>query len=107
MTLSFPPSTRLNKIMLPDIFRCCSGYRQRTEFVRTDSESLFPDSSGHIFNFCLALSWAEKTCLENGGFFLWKFCTLSVARTATENLRVLNFLENDEIVFHLAVMTQS
>jgi hypothetical protein len=31
---------------------------------------------------------------------------LSVARTATENVRVLNFLENDEIVFHLAAMSQ-
>ncbi len=25
---------------------------------------------------------------------------------ATENVRVLNFLENDEIEFHLAVMSQ-
>jgi hypothetical protein len=33
-------------------------------------------------------------------------CMLSVARTATENVRVLNFLENNEIVFHLAAMTQ-
>jgi hypothetical protein len=31
---------------------------------------------------------------------------LSVARTAMENVRVLNFLENDEIVFHLAAMSQ-
>jgi hypothetical protein len=37
---------------------------------------------------------------------LKKFCTLSVARMATENIRVLNFLENDEIAFHLAAMTQ-
>ncbi len=66
MTLSFPPSARLNKIMLPDVFRCRSGYKQRTEFLKTDSESLFPDDSGHIFNFCIALSWAEKTRLENG-----------------------------------------
>jgi hypothetical protein len=64
MTLSFPPSARLNKIMLPDVFLCRSDYRQRTEFLKTDSESLFPDGSGHIFNFCLALSWAEKTRLE-------------------------------------------
>jgi hypothetical protein len=42
--------------MLPDVFRCRSGYRQRTEFLKTDSESLFPDGSGHIFNFCLAPS---------------------------------------------------
>ncbi len=31
---------------------------------------------------------------------------LSVAQTAMENIRVLNFWENDEIVFHLAAMTQ-
>jgi hypothetical protein len=37
------------------------GLRQRT-----DSESLFPGSSGHIFNFCLAPPWAEKTQLESG-----------------------------------------
>ncbi len=66
MTLSFPPSARLNKIMLPDVFRCRSGYRQRKEFLKTDSENFFPDGSGRIFNFCLALSWAEKTSLENG-----------------------------------------
>ncbi len=53
--------------MLPDVFRCRSGYKQRTEFLKTDPESLFPDGSGHIFNFCLAPSWAEKTRLENGG----------------------------------------
>jgi hypothetical protein len=56
MTLSFPPSARLNKIMLPDVFRCRSGYRQRKEFLKTDSENFFPDGSGRIFNFCLALS---------------------------------------------------
>ncbi len=33
-------------------------------------------------------------------------CTLSVARTATENVQVLNFFENNEIVFYLAAMTQ-
>jgi hypothetical protein len=68
MTLSFSPSTRLKKkIMLPDVFRCLSGYRQRTEFLKTDLESLFPDGSGQIFNFFLALSRAEKIRLENGG----------------------------------------
>jgi hypothetical protein len=35
--------------MLPDVFCCRSGYRQSTEFLTTDSESLFPDGSGHIF----------------------------------------------------------
>ncbi len=70
-TESSPPSDFnfiiLQKIMLSDVFRCRSGYRQRKEFLKTDSESLFPDDSGHIFNFCLASSWAEKTRLENGG----------------------------------------
>ncbi len=31
---------------------------------------------------------------------------MSVARSATENVLVLYFLENDEIVFHLMAMTQ-
>jgi hypothetical protein len=52
---------------LPDDFHCRTGYRQRTEFLMTDSESLFPDDSEHIFNFCLAPSWAKKTHLENDG----------------------------------------
>ncbi len=40
---------------------------KRTEFLKTDSESSFPDGSGRIFNFYLAFSWAEKTRLENSG----------------------------------------
>ena len=71
LTLSHPRQVEDNfiipqKIEYSDVFRCRSGYRQRTEFLKTDSESLFPDGSGHIFNFCLALSWAEKTRLESG-----------------------------------------
>jgi hypothetical protein len=70
-TESSPPSDFnfiiLQKIEYSDIFRFRSGYRQRTEFLKTDSESLFPDGYGHIFNFCLAPSWGEKTRLENGG----------------------------------------
>jgi hypothetical protein len=38
------------KIEYSDVFHYRSGYRQRTEFLKTDSESLFPDGSGHIFN---------------------------------------------------------
>ncbi len=51
----------LQKIEYSDVFCCHSGYRQCTEFLKT--ESLFPDGSGHIFNFCLAPSWGEKTIL--------------------------------------------
>ncbi len=32
----------------------------------TGLESLIPNDSQYIFNFCLAPSWAEKTHLENG-----------------------------------------
>ncbi len=32
---------------------------------------------------------------------------LSVAQTATKNIRVLNFLENDKIIFHLAAMSHT
>ncbi len=56
----------LQKIEYSDISSCRSDYRQRTEFLKTDSESLFTDDSGHIFDFCLAPSWAEKTRLESG-----------------------------------------
>jgi hypothetical protein len=56
----------LQKIEYSDVFLCRSGYRQCTEFLKTDSESLFPDGSGHIFNFYLAPFLAEKTCLESG-----------------------------------------
>jgi hypothetical protein len=35
----------LQKIEFLDVFHCRSGYRQRTEFFKTDSESLFPDGS--------------------------------------------------------------
>ncbi len=34
-------------------------------FLKTYSESLFQGGSGHIFNFFLRPSWAEKTCLES------------------------------------------
>jgi hypothetical protein len=33
----------LQKIEYSDVLRCRSGYCQRTEFLKTDSESLFPD----------------------------------------------------------------
>jgi hypothetical protein len=36
------------------------GYRQRAEFLKTDSESLFPGGSKHFSNFYLAPFWAEK-----------------------------------------------
>ncbi len=74
MTLSFPPSPRLNKMMLPDIFCCRSGYRQHIELLKTDSESLFPDGSGHIFNFFLAPSWAEKNPSRNRRYRSERFC---------------------------------
>jgi hypothetical protein len=57
----------LQKIEYSNVFNCRSGYRQRTNFFKTDSESLFLDGSGRIFNFCLAPSRAEKIRLENGG----------------------------------------
>jgi hypothetical protein len=41
MTLSFPPSARLNKIMLPGVFFCRSGYRQRTEFLKQIKKAYF------------------------------------------------------------------
>ncbi len=44
------------KIEYLDVFYCRSGNRQHTKFLRTDSESLCPDGSGYIFNFCLAPS---------------------------------------------------
>jgi hypothetical protein len=70
LTLSHPRQVEdnfiiLQKIEYSDVFRCRSGYRQRTEFLKTDSESLFLDGSGRIFNFCLASFWAEKTRLED------------------------------------------
>jgi hypothetical protein len=46
----------LQKIEYLDVFLFRLGYRHHTEFQKTDSESLFPDGSGHIFNFCLAPS---------------------------------------------------
>jgi hypothetical protein len=46
----------LLKIEYLDVFHCRSGYRQRKELLKTDSESLFPYGSGHIINFCLAPS---------------------------------------------------
>ncbi len=72
LTLSHPRQVKdnfiiLQKIEYSDVFRCRLDYRQRTEFLKTDSESLFLDGSGHFFNFCLAPSWAEKTRQENGG----------------------------------------
>jgi hypothetical protein len=45
-----PPSGRQfhhsPKIEYSEVFRCHSGYRQHTEFLKTDSESLFPGGSG-------------------------------------------------------------
>jgi hypothetical protein len=41
-----------------------SGYRQHTEILKTDSEGLFPDGSGHIFNFCHPEP--RKPILESG-----------------------------------------
>jgi hypothetical protein len=41
----------LQKMKYAEVFHCRLGYRQCTEFLKTDSESLFPDGSGHIFNF--------------------------------------------------------
>ncbi len=52
------------KINYSNVFRYRSGYIQRREYLKTDSESLFPDSSGHIFNFCWAPSRAS-TRLES------------------------------------------
>ncbi len=43
------------------------GLQTTYRIFKTDSESLFPDDSGHIFSCCLAPSWAKKTRLENGG----------------------------------------
>jgi hypothetical protein len=113
------------------------GYRQLKEFLKTESERLFPDNSGHIFNSCLAPSisrenlsrkWrsrSERSCCGRNRFLpqqnyfgsvsllcrrvfsardsarqklnklsesiFLKFFTLSVAWTAMENVRVLNF----------------
>jgi hypothetical protein len=88
MSLSFPPSPRLNKMMLSDIFHCRSGYRQRKEFFKTDSESLFPDGSGHIFNFCIA-----PTRLENGGTDPRGFAVAEIGfcRSKTSRISVATF----------------
>jgi hypothetical protein len=57
LTLTLPPSERQfphsPKIEYFDAFCCRLGYRHRTEFLKTDSESLFPDGSEHV---CLAPS---------------------------------------------------
>ncbi len=37
-------------------------------FLNPYLESSFPNNSGHIFNFCLWLPWAEKTGLEGSDF---------------------------------------
>jgi hypothetical protein len=46
----------LRKIEYSNVFRCRSGNRQRTEFLKTDSESIFPDGSGHM------LLWQKPVC---------------------------------------------
>jgi hypothetical protein len=46
----------LQKIEYSDVFPCRLGYRQCTELKKKDSESLFPDGSELIVNFCLAPS---------------------------------------------------
>jgi hypothetical protein len=54
MTLSMPPPLPGSADDVAGCYPLRSGYRQCTEFFKTDSKSLFPDGSGHIFNFCLA-----------------------------------------------------
>jgi hypothetical protein len=44
------------KIVYSDVFQNLSRKGQCTEFLKSDSESLFRVESGHIFNFCLASS---------------------------------------------------
>jgi hypothetical protein len=60
-TDSLPPSDKQfhhsSKIEYSDNIHCSLGFRHYTDFFKTDSKSLLPDSSGHIFNL---LSWVEK-----------------------------------------------
>ncbi len=55
----------LNKMVSPDVLRCRFVIRYRTEILKTYSESLFQGGSGHVFNFFLRPSRAEKTRLES------------------------------------------
>ncbi len=63
MTLS-PPILQAQQNDVAVCFPLLFGLQKHTEFLKTDSERLIPYGSGHIFNFCLAPSWAEKTRLE-------------------------------------------
>ncbi len=64
MTLSTPlPQAQQNEV--GGHFSLPFGLQTMYRIFKTYSESLFPDSSGNLFNVCLAPSWAEKLHLES------------------------------------------
>ncbi len=69
-TDSSPPSERQfyhsQKIEYLDIFRCRSGYRQHTKYLKTDSEAFFSKS------FCTNLEFLSSTNLSQENL-LWKW----------------------------------
>jgi hypothetical protein len=105
-TESSPPSDFnfivLQKIEYSDVFRCRSGHRQRTEFLKTDSESLFLDGSGHIFSFLSStiLSWENPS--RKRRYRSERFCRARNRFLPQQNLfdRYRRFLEGSLFMTH-------